>query len=130
MIGPGSVRLDDTEEQVLFGLGIAAVTLEDAIQLAEQAIGSRRRLLVGVVNSAKIVKLKADALLRTSLIEADVLLADGQAVVWASRLLGRPLPERVAGIDLFESLLTRGDQRGWSIYLLGARPDVLRRVCD
>src|SRR4051812_1368628 len=122
MIGSGSLSLGVTEQRVLFGLGIAALTLEDAIQLAEQAIDSRRRLLVGVVNSAKIVKLKTDALLRSSLLEADVLLADGQSVVWASRLLGRPLPERVAGIDFFESLLARGDQRGWSVYLLGARP--------
>ena len=41
-----------------------------------------------------------------------MLLADGQSVVWASRLLGRPLPERVAGIDLFEALLDLADREG------------------
>ena len=50
-------------------------------------------------------------LLADSLLECDViLLADGQSVVWASRLLGRPLPERVAGIDLFERLLELADR--------------------
>ena len=44
-------------------------------------------MLVGVVNAAKIVKLRRDELLRTSLLDCDVILADGQSVVWASRLL-------------------------------------------
>lgn len=130
MIGLVPVDTDGTQEQVLFGLSIAAVTLDDALRLADDAITSRRRLLFGAVNAAKIVKLKADEVLRRSLLEADVLLADGQSVVWASRLLGRPLPERVAGIDLFESLLAQGAARGQSVYLFGAKPEVLERVCE
>jgi N-acetylglucosaminyldiphosphoundecaprenol N-acetyl-beta-D-mannosaminyltransferase len=54
-----------------------------------------------------------------------VLVADGQSVVWASRLLRRRLPERVAGVDLFERLLELAARDGWSVYLLGARADVL-----
>ena len=82
-------------------------------------------MLVGVVNAAKVVNLRHDAVLRESLLECDMLLADGQSVVWAGRILGRPLPERVAGIDLFEALLELADREGRSIYLLGARPEVL-----
>jgi N-acetylglucosaminyldiphosphoundecaprenol N-acetyl-beta-D-mannosaminyltransferase len=48
--------------------------------------------------------------------------------VWASRLLRAPLPERVAGIDLFERLLEVGARDGWSVYLLGAKPDVLAQL--
>lgn len=116
------------EQRVLFGLRIDALTLEQAVALAEVALVTRTRLLVGVVNAAKIVKLRADAFLRTSLLECDVLLADGQSVVWASRLLGRPLPERVAGIDLFEALLAVADRDGHGVYLLGAKPEVLARM--
>ena len=54
-----------------------------------------------------------------------MILADGQSVVWASRLLGRPLPERVTGIDLFERLLELADRDHLRIYLLGRRPEVL-----
>jgi N-acetylglucosaminyldiphosphoundecaprenol N-acetyl-beta-D-mannosaminyltransferase len=56
------------------------------------------------------------------------MLADGMAVVWASRLLGRPLPERVSGIDLFTNLLEAAGERGESVYILGAKQDVLDRV--
>jgi len=117
-------------QQVLFGLTVDAVTLPQVVEIAADAIETRQRLLVGVVNAAKVVKLKADRVLRESLLECDLLLADGQSVVWGSRLLGRPLPQRVTGIDLFESLLGLADRHGYSVYLLGARPEVLVRVRD
>ncbi len=109
----------------LFGLRIDAMTKADVIDLVGSSLKSRDRLLIGVVNAAKIIKLRSDAVLRESLLECDVLLADGQSVIWASRLLGRPLPERVAGIDLFELMLGLAHRDGHSIYLLGARPEVL-----
>jgi N-acetylglucosaminyldiphosphoundecaprenol N-acetyl-beta-D-mannosaminyltransferase len=116
--------------ELLFGLPVDPLTLEQTLALAESAVDEHQRFLVGVVNAAKVTKLKADPVLRDSLLEADVLLADGQSVVWASRLVGRPLPERVAGIDLFESLLGLADRRGLRVYLLGAKPEVLARVVD
>jgi N-acetylglucosaminyldiphosphoundecaprenol N-acetyl-beta-D-mannosaminyltransferase len=117
-----------TDRRMLFGLALDPLTLPEVVDLAATAVDERRRLLVGVVNAAKISKLKADRVLRESLLTSDVLLADGQSVVWASRLLGRPLPERVAGIDLFEALLGLADERHLRIYLLGARPEVLARL--
>ena len=116
--------------QRLFGLEVAPLTLEEAVLLADHAIAARERLLIAVVNAAKIVKLRHDPLLRDSVLTADVTLADGQSVVWASRLLRRPLPERVAGIDLCEELLSLADRQGLRVFLLGARPQVLATLCD
>ncbi len=113
---------------VLFGMSLDPLTLDQVVDLADDALRLRRQLLVGVVNAAKVVKLRSDAFLRDSLLTCDVLLADGQSVVWASRLLGHPLPERVAGIDLFESLLDLADHDGHRVFFLGARPDVLARL--
>jgi N-acetylglucosaminyldiphosphoundecaprenol N-acetyl-beta-D-mannosaminyltransferase len=112
----------------LYGLEVAPLTLDEAVDLADDAVVTRTRLLIGVINAAKVVKLAQDRVLRASLLEADVLLADGQSIVWASRLLGRPLPERVAGIDLFEALLGLADRHRLRVYLLGAAPEVLARV--
>lgn len=124
MTGVDTVRV----RRQLFGLQVDALTLDDVVGLAGSAVATRRRLLIGVVNAAKIVHLRSDALLRESLLACDVVLADGQSVVWAGRALGQPLPERVAGIDLFERLLALADRDERSVYLLGARPDVLRAV--
>lgn len=112
-------------KRALYGLLLDAITLDEVLARCDRAVEDRERLLIGVVNAAKVVKLRRDDVLRDSLLECDVLLADGQSVVWASRLLGQPLPERVAGVDLFERLLERADRGGRSVYLLGARPDVL-----
>jgi N-acetylglucosaminyldiphosphoundecaprenol N-acetyl-beta-D-mannosaminyltransferase len=112
----------------LFGLRIDAVTLAAVVEQCETAIQSRRRTLIGVVNAAKIVRIGQDERLRDSLLECDVLLADGQSVVWASRLLRKALPERVTGIDLFVELLHLADRQHRSVYLLGAKPEVLAQL--
>jgi N-acetylglucosaminyldiphosphoundecaprenol N-acetyl-beta-D-mannosaminyltransferase len=116
------------QSRLLFGLRIAAFTLDEVVNLCDVAIQNRTRMLVGVLNAAKVVNTNRDAFLRDSLLECDVLLADGQSVVWGSRVLGRRLPERVAGIDLFESLLQLADANRHRVYLLGARQEVLDRV--
>ena len=51
-------------------------------------------------------------------------------VVWAARLLGKPLKERVAGIDLFEALMRRAGEKGWRVFLLGACEEVVAAVAD
>lgn len=121
-------RVPTRAPRLLFGLEIDALTLPEVVALAGDAVANRQRLLVGVVNAAKIAKLNTDRVLRESLLASDILLADGQSVVWSSRLLRRPLPERVAGIDLFEELLRLADAQHLRIFLLGARSDVLARV--
>lgn len=114
--------------QVLFGMYVDALNMNEVIERCRAALVTRKRLLLGVLNAAKIVSLHKDEVLRNSLLECDLLLADGQSVVWASKLLGRPLPERVAGIDIFERLLALANAERRSIALLGATPDVLRRL--
>jgi N-acetylglucosaminyldiphosphoundecaprenol N-acetyl-beta-D-mannosaminyltransferase len=80
------------------------------------------------VNAAKIVAMRHDEALHRAVDGCELITADGQAVVWASRLLGDPLPTRVAGIDLMLELLTLAEERGYRVYVLGARRDVLEQA--
>lgn len=80
------------------------------------------------VNVAKLVTLHKDPELRQAVDGSDIVNADGLGIVWASRLLGDPLPERVAGIDLMHGLMAEADQRGYSVYILGARSEVLEQA--
>lgn len=113
------------ERQLLFGIHMDPLRMDDVVERCSLAIRTRRRMLVGVLNAAKVVNLRRNPVLRESIIECDMIVADGQSVVWASKLLGRPLPERIAGIDLFIRLLELADTESRSIALLGATPDVL-----
>lgn len=135
---PGSLTISQRNDgmgtmmparQLLFGLQLDALRMNDVVDRCRGALQSRKRMLIGVVNAAKIVNMQADDMLRDSVLECDVVLADGQSVVWASRLLRRPLPERVAGIDLFSRLLVLANEERCSVYLLGAKPDVLTALC-
>ena len=112
----------------LFGVPIAAMTMADAVDAVDEAIADRRPLQIGVVNAAKLVNMRRDAALRDSVLSSSIVLADGTSVVWASRLLGRPLPERVAGIDLMMAMLASGNTRRYRIYCLGATQAVLDAV--
>ncbi|MBA8792690.1 N-acetylglucosaminyldiphosphoundecaprenol N-acetyl-beta-D-mannosaminyltransferase [Friedmanniella endophytica] len=112
----------------MFGLKIDALTLDDVIWYSRRAIENRQRLLIGVVNAAKVINLRTDASLRESLMECDLVLADGQSVVWAGVVLKQRLPERVAGIDIFQELLALADAEHRSVYLLGARAEVLEKL--
>jgi N-acetylglucosaminyldiphosphoundecaprenol N-acetyl-beta-D-mannosaminyltransferase len=116
------------EKITLFGVPIDNLTLEETLQRIEQLIRAGPTHQHVAVNVDKIVKLQRDPQLRQAVLGCDLITADGQPLVWASRLLGRPLKERVTGIDLFEKLLARCAQRRYRVFLLGARPQVVEKL--
>ncbi|MEU9556368.1 WecB/TagA/CpsF family glycosyltransferase [Streptomyces fumanus] len=120
--------------RTLFGFELDPLTMDQTVERCLAAVREGRRLEIGVVNAAKLVTMRRDPQLAEAVTNCDLVLADGQAVVWAGRVLGAPLPERVAGIDLFLRLLAEAESAGLSVYFLGARPEVLdemlRRVAD
>lgn len=114
----------------LLGFPIDALTMTQAVDRCRTAIQEGQYLSVGVVNAAKLMAMRRDVRLRDAVVDCGMVLADGQSVVWASRMLRVPLPERVAGIDLFLELLAEAAQRAYRVYFLGARQDVLARMLD
>ncbi len=114
----------------LLGLSIDALTMAQAVDRCRTAIQRKEYLSVGVVNAAKVMTMQRDTQLREAVTECQMVLADGQSVVWASRILRVPLPERVAGVDLFLELLAEAADRGYRVYFLGARRDVLARMLE
>ncbi len=114
----------------LFGIPINAVTMAQVLDCIHDAICNRKRLQIGVVNAAKVVNMQRNPMLGEDVLSSDLILADGAAVVWASRILRKPLPERVAGIDLMYGLLEKGNLHGYRVYCFGATEEVSRKVAD
>lgn len=117
-----------SERRSLFGIDVDALTMDQTVERCLAAVREGRRLEIGVVNAAKLVNMRRDPLLARAVAGCDLVLADGQAVVWAARVLRAPLPERVAGIDLFLRLLAEAETAGIPVYFLGARPEVLQEM--
>ncbi len=114
----------------LMGCQVDNLTMEETLGRVEGFIQSGRPHQHVVVNVDKLVKASRDPGLRRIINECALINADGMPVVWASRLLGKPLKERVAGVDLFEALMARAGAKGWRVFLLGAREEVVRAVKD
>lgn len=114
----------------LFNLPVDALTMQETLSLIENSIDENKPIHHVVVNAAKIVNAQKNMALRESIVNCDIINADGQAVVWASKILKKPLPERVAGIDLMEELVKLAAIKKYRIYFLGAKEEVVKKVAD
>jgi N-acetylglucosaminyldiphosphoundecaprenol N-acetyl-beta-D-mannosaminyltransferase len=119
---------EDPARVEVLGCPVDALTMAETVARVEDAIARRETVQHVAINAAKVVRYQHDPDLRAAVDGCELATADGQPVVWASRLLGRPLPERVAGIDLMEALLGTARARGYGVFLLGARAEVLGRA--
>lgn len=104
------------------------LTMEETLQTVEGFVKTGQPHQHVVVNVDKLVKASRDPELRRIINECALINVDGMPVVWASRLVGKRLKERVAGVDLFEALMKRAASKGWRVYLLGAREEVVSGV--
>ncbi|MDD5458157.1 MAG: WecB/TagA/CpsF family glycosyltransferase [Phycisphaerae bacterium] len=114
----------------ILGLNVHAIDMRQLICIADNYIQSRTQLLLGVVNAAKLVNMKKDKTLRQSLEQTDLMLADGMPIVWLSRLLGKPLPGRVAGIEIMYNLMELASKKGYRVFFLGAAENVVQKVAE
>jgi N-acetylglucosaminyldiphosphoundecaprenol N-acetyl-beta-D-mannosaminyltransferase len=119
-----------TQRADILGCPIDRLGMAATLAAIERAIAARQYTQHMAINAAKLVAMQDDPKLCQIIDSCGLVNADGQSVVWASRLLGDPLPERVAGIDLMEALLALAESRGYRVYFLGARADVLERAVE
>jgi N-acetylglucosaminyldiphosphoundecaprenol N-acetyl-beta-D-mannosaminyltransferase len=116
--------------EVFLGCPVDLYTMQETLNIAENAMRQRSPTRHVVINVAKLVNMRHDALLREDICGSDVISVDGMGVVWGARLLGLPVPERVAGIDLMERILGLCCSNGFRPYFLGAHRSVLRQAID
>ncbi|WP_239116579.1 WecB/TagA/CpsF family glycosyltransferase [Planotetraspora phitsanulokensis] len=112
--------------------GVKVDPLTEA-QVVEHVVAALRRgrgghLVTPNVDICRAISRHAD--LRALVTRADLAVADGMPLVWAARLLGRPLPERVTGADLIWSLSEAAAADGVPVYLLGGPPGVAETARD
>jgi len=109
---------------------IDAITMQETLERVENAIVANKNIHHTVVNAGKVVLMQTDKELKKSVIDADIINADGKAVVWAANFLGKKIPERVAGIDLMEELVQRSFEKGYKSFFFGAKEEVVAKLVD
>jgi N-acetylglucosaminyldiphosphoundecaprenol N-acetyl-beta-D-mannosaminyltransferase len=107
---------------------VDAVTFDGALDAIEALVRDGRGGTVFTPNVDHVVIADEDERFRAAYAKVSLSLADGMPVLWASRLLKCPLPEKVSGSDLVLPLVRRAAERGWRVHLLGGGEGVAERV--
>ena len=121
----GSTAASPPRDRVRVGaLELDVLRLEEAIDAIVQLVRDRRGGTVFTPNVDHVVQAQHDLAFREAYSRVSLSLVDGTPVLWAARLLGTPLPEKLSGSDLFDPLLERAAREGLRVVLLGGGPGV------
>ena len=110
----------------VLGINIDPLTMRETVDAVERYVLGERALHLMGVNADKINQCHTDEKIKKIVNDSGIINADGASVVLASKFLGTPVPERVAGIDLMQSLLELSNNKGYSVYFFGAKEEILQ----
>ena len=103
----------------ILGVPFDNITTPETLTLIGEMIASGQSYYGVTANVDFIVQALEDVELRHILFNAHLVLADGMPIVWASKFLGNPLPERVTGSGMIPLLLALAEEKGWKVFFLG-----------
>ena len=109
---------------------IDVLSAQETIDLVEQYVVKKEPLHLMGVNADKINEVNSNERMKQIVNSCGVINADGASVILASKFLGKPLPERVAGVDLMQDLVALSANKGYSVYLLGAKQEVVEKTAE
>jgi len=123
--GADSPSINDGERRPIAILGVPFdnLTMGKAVERIQAMIASQEPHYAVTANVDFLVQAREDVELRHILFESDLVLCDGTPLLWASRVLGNPLRERVAGSDLVPLLIEKAAKKGYRVFFLGATPE-------
>ena len=114
----------------VLGVGFDNLTPEEMADAGMALLGQEGFHYAVTPNPEFILAAKKNPAFLAALNGADLSMPDGIGVVYAARILGRPLKGRVPGIDFASTLLARLAQRGGRVFLLGAKPGVAQQAAE
>ncbi len=124
------VLLGTNRRITILNTTIDVINFQETITLVEKYVEKKEPLHLMGVNADKLNEVNKNERLKQIVNSCGIINADGASVVKASRYLGKPLPERVAGIDLMQSLVRLSEEKGYSVYLLGAKQNTVEKTAE
>jgi len=118
-----SLKRSDNKVKIL-GVRVDSTSLEEVLRKVSQRIAEGKKTVIFTPNPEFLVYATKNISFREILNSADISLPDGIGLVWAAKILGKPLKNRVAGADVVEELLKLANQKGWQVGIVGARGGV------
>lgn len=107
---------------------VDALTMQETVSIIGKSLNEGKQLNHVVINAGKVVAMQTNKELYDSVVNCDIINADGQSIVWAAKYLDQPLPERVAGIDLMINLVEYAHNNNLRCFFFGAKEEVVSQV--
>lgn len=114
----------------ILGTYVDSLTMEETIFEVKKIIENRKCIQHVVVNASKVNLMQRDRALRNIVNSCPLINADGYSILWAAKKLGYCLPERVAGIDLFQNLVEVSAKEGYRVFFFGAKEETVKKVVN
>jgi len=114
----------------LFDCPIDIVTMEEALASTRRAMAQGEQLHHVAMNVAKLVNMRTDPELAADVRAGELVTIDGMGIAYALKLRGYAVPGRVTGVDLMERVVAMCAEEGRKPYLLGAKPEVVRKAAS
>jgi len=106
----------------ILNVPVDMVDNREAMKIFHELMKIGKCRLIVTPNSEIIVNASKDPELKNIIEQADLIIPDGIGLVYASRIMGVPLVERVTGIDFLDAILGYLEETGQSIFFLGSKP--------
>ncbi|EOD7438361.1 WecB/TagA/CpsF family glycosyltransferase [Enterococcus faecium] len=114
----------------IFDTFVDCLSIQETISKIENRIDQGLTTYQVSINADKINQMQNNYELKNIIDNADIINADGISIVLSGKLLGVPISERVSGIDIFTQLLTRSEDKGYSVFFLGATEESLLTMLE
>ena len=112
------------------GYPVDLMTMHEVIRHIDRIISENKKIQQVCLNMVKVVMLGKVKELQHAVQNADLVNVDGMGFFYALRLLNYRIPERIAGIDLMEKLLFLSAEKGYKIFLLGAKKEIVEKAAE
>jgi N-acetylglucosaminyldiphosphoundecaprenol N-acetyl-beta-D-mannosaminyltransferase len=128
----------DRQQVTILGARVDAAGMQGAIDFAAAAVAAARSADGKKIKPKQIITLNAEIIYRAQnepelldlINQADLVTPDGAGVVWAANYLGRPVPERVTGIDLLQEIVKEAGKKGWRLFFFGGAPGITAKAAE
>jgi len=112
----------------ILNMNFDSIRAKELLNIISERVNHAEKTFVVTANPEIVMHGRNDETYLNLVNQANFVIADGYGVILGSKMIQNELPERIAGFDLMNSLLEKGNQEGWSVYFLGAKEEVISKA--
>lgn len=116
------------EKQPLLNTYVNNVNMDEAIQAIEDMIASEKKSYIVAINVDVVMKIENDSYLKEITDKADMVLVDGQPLVWISKWHKHPVKAKISGSDLVPLLCEKAAKKGYSMFIIGGKDGIAEKA--